>query len=316
MRGSSKEEPDISSSGSRKVRGSRKEAGSSQGADTTSPNTSAEGRNLSNTSTEGRTPSNSSFTESGPSELSSALSLQKLSQGPSPSLSSFGSHGPKSTNGKKKSWVSNALNPTYRSRCEDLRKNFPGLPQDEMLVVDYSCALQRDILVHGRLYVTTNFLCFYANIFRWETAVTIRWREVTELKKDKTALVIPNAVQVCTGSDKFFFTSFATRDKSYLMLFRLWQNALLDSPASQTEIWSWVQAIYGEQTNRYNSDDPDFSADNGSNYSYDGTDVQVHSGNTAAARPRLCSNIQEDEEENKMAVNTGSFLPDKVADLI
>ena len=62
--------------------------------------------------------------------------------------------------------------------------------------------------------MTTNFLCFYANIFRWETAVTIRWREVrheselasnyfsmcplqvTEMKKEKTALVIPNAVQV------------------------------------------------------------------------------------------------------------------------
>ena len=32
---------------------------------------------------------------------------------------------------------------------------------------------------------------------------------------------------------------------------RLWQNSLLDSPASQSEIWSWVQAVYGVQTNRW-----------------------------------------------------------------
>ena len=39
------------------------------------------------------------------------------------------------------------------------------------LFIDYSCALQRDILIHGRLYVTQNWLCFYANIFSWETLV-------------------------------------------------------------------------------------------------------------------------------------------------
>ena len=27
---------------------------------------------------------------------------------------------------KRKSWINNALNPTYTSKCEDLRKNFPG----------------------------------------------------------------------------------------------------------------------------------------------------------------------------------------------
>ena len=74
--------------------------------------------------------------------------------------------------------------------------------------------------------------------------------QVTAMTKEKTALVIPNAVQICTGSEKLFFTSFAARDKTHMMLFRLWQNALLDSPASQTEIWSWVQSVYGEQTNR------------------------------------------------------------------
>ena len=37
---------------------------------------------------------------------------------------------------------------------------------------DYSCALQKEILVHGRMFVTQNWICFYANIFRWETIVS------------------------------------------------------------------------------------------------------------------------------------------------
>lgn len=39
-------------------------------------------------------------------------------------------------------------------------------------ILDYSCAVAKEILIHGRLYVSQNFLCFYANIFRWETLVS------------------------------------------------------------------------------------------------------------------------------------------------
>lgn len=40
-----------------------------------------------------------------------------------------------------------------------------------LCVSDYSCALQRDILLQGRLYLSENWICFYSNIFRWETLV-------------------------------------------------------------------------------------------------------------------------------------------------
>lgn len=100
--------------------------------------------------------------------------------------------------------------------------------------------MQKEILVHGRLYVSQNYLCFYANIFGWETNVTIRWKDVSAITKEKTALVIPNAILIKTRSDKFFLTSFVARDKTYLMLFRVWQNALMDQPLTQQEMWQWV----------------------------------------------------------------------------
>jgi len=58
--------------------------------------------------------------------------------------------------------------------------------------------------------------------------VTVPWCQVTGLTKEKTALVIPNAIQVTTDNERLFFTSFGARDKTFLMLFRIWQNALLD----------------------------------------------------------------------------------------
>ncbi|KFM75932.1 GRAM domain-containing protein 1B, partial [Stegodyphus mimosarum] len=159
---------------------------------------------------------------------------------------------------KKSSWY-NMLNPTYKSRSDDFKRLFKDLPDSERLIVDYSCALQKDILVHGRLYVSQNYICFYANIFRWETFVTIRCRDITSMTKEKTARVIPNAIHIATDTEKHFFTSFGARDKTFLMLFRIWQNALLEQPMTSQELWQWVHISYGEELG-LTSDDDDYVA--------------------------------------------------------
>ncbi|KAK7082786.1 Protein Aster-B [Halocaridina rubra] len=157
-----------------------------------------------------------------------------------------------------KSWYK-MLNPTYKSRSEDLKRLFKDLPSDERLIVDYSCALQKDILVHGRLYVTPNYFSFYSKIFGWETFVSIKCKDIIAMTKEKTALVIPNAIEIKTEGEKHFFTSFASRDKTYLMLFRIWQNALMDQQMSATELWQWVHSSYGDELG-LTSDDDDYVA--------------------------------------------------------
>lgn len=44
----------------------------------------------------------------------------------------------------------------------------------DLLLVDYGCALQKEILVQGRLYISENHVCFNANIFGWVTNVSSR----------------------------------------------------------------------------------------------------------------------------------------------
>ncbi|XP_028041624.1 protein Aster-B-like [Bombyx mandarina] len=161
--------------------------------------------------------------------------------------------GPDATRTKKKSWY-NSLYPTYKNKLDDFKRLFKDLPDDERLIVDYSCALQKDILAQGRLYASQNYLCFYAYILGWETSLTLRWKDVTAITKEKTALVIPNAILVCTDKDKHFLTSISSRDKAYLMLFRIWQNALMDQPLTSHKIWQWVHSCYGEELG-FNSDE-------------------------------------------------------------
>ncbi|XP_034126119.1 uncharacterized protein LOC117582478 isoform X6 [Drosophila guanche] len=157
---------------------------------------------------------------------------------------------------KKKSWY-NVIYPNYKSRAEDFKKLFKDVPNDERLIVDYSCALQRDILVQGRLYVSQNYVCFHANIFSWETYLSIKWKDVTAITKEKTALVIPNAISIASGKDKYFFATFTSRDKSFLMLFRVWQNTLMNKPFSPQEIWKYVHNCYGEELG-LTTDDEDY----------------------------------------------------------
>ncbi|XP_024114050.1 protein Aster-A [Oryzias melastigma] len=160
-----------------------------------------------------------------------------------------------SRNAKKmQSWY-NVLSPTYKQRNEDFRKIFKKLPDTERLIVDYSCALQKDILLQGRLYLSENWLCFYSNIFRWETTITIQLKDVTSITKEKTAKLIPNAIQISTDSEKHFFTSFGARDRSFMMIFRLWQNALLDKALSPKELWHIVHQCYGTELGLTSEDD-------------------------------------------------------------
>ncbi|XP_018556411.1 protein Aster-B isoform X2 [Lates calcarifer] len=160
------------------------------------------------------------------------------------------------TSKKSQSWY-NVLSPTYKQRNEDFRKLFKQLPDTERLIVDYSCALQRDILLQGRLYLSENWICFYSNIFRWETLLMVRLKDICTMTKEKTARLIPNAIQLCTDNEKHFFTSFGARDRTYMMMFRLWQNALLEKPLCPKELWHFVHQCYGNELG-LTSDDEDY----------------------------------------------------------
>ncbi|KAJ8613378.1 hypothetical protein CTAYLR_002305 [Chrysophaeum taylorii] len=83
---------------------------------------------------------------------------------------------------------------------------------------DFSCAIERKILLHGRLYVTDRFICFYSNLFGFEKKIKIPYSYITCITKEYTAVFIPNAIAIITARKEYIFRSFWDRDECYEVL--------------------------------------------------------------------------------------------------
>ncbi|TFY73071.1 hypothetical protein EWM64_g10941, partial [Hericium alpestre] len=110
-------------------------------------------------------------------------------------------------------------------RNADFHDLFPAVPEGDYLIEDYGCALQREILIQGRIYISENHICFHANIFGWITDLIIPIYEIISLEKKMTAFVIPNALQITTRAAKYTFASFLARDTVYDVIYNIWRLA-------------------------------------------------------------------------------------------
>ncbi|KAM9568781.1 GRAM domain-containing protein 2A isoform 5-T5 [Salvelinus alpinus] len=101
-------------------------------------------------------------------------------------------------------------------------KLFQTVPKEEILMKVYSCALLRDILLQGRLYISRNWLCFYANLFGKDIKVAIPVVSVRLVKKHRTAGLVPNGLAITVDtSQKYVFVSLLSRDSVYDVLRRI-----------------------------------------------------------------------------------------------
>ena len=128
---------------------------------------------------------------------------------------------------------------------KEMHRLFKDLPENEKVIDDYSCALAKEILIQGRLYLTQNWLCFYSNIFTIENKLTIPFAQVTAVTKERTALVIPNAITISTNTAKYGFSSFVSRDIVHAILMLIWQNSSLERPSSPIHLYSAARKAWG-----------------------------------------------------------------------
>ncbi|OXB81960.1 UNVERIFIED_CONTAM: hypothetical protein H355_004043 [Colinus virginianus] len=112
-------------------------------------------------------------------------------------------------------------------------KLFKDIPMEESVLKVCSCALQRDILIQGRLYISPNWLCFYANLFGKDIKVVIPVVSVQLIKKHKTARLLPNGLAITTtASRKYIFVSLISRDSVYDVLRRVCTHLQVSSKKS------------------------------------------------------------------------------------
>ncbi|XP_052414847.1 GRAM domain-containing protein 2B-like [Carassius gibelio] len=120
--------------------------------------------------------------------------------------------------------------------CQSLRTNiqyhkvFKDISEDEQLRQSYTCALQKDILYQGRLFVSDNWICFHSKVFGKDTKIAIPVASVTVIKKTKTAILVPNALVISTALERHVFVSFLSRDTTYKVLMSVCPHLVEKSP--------------------------------------------------------------------------------------
>ncbi|KAJ8392711.1 hypothetical protein AAFF_G00071950 [Aldrovandia affinis] len=101
---------------------------------------------------------------------------------------------------------------------DQYHKIFKEVSKEELLKQSYTCALQKDILYQGKLYISDNWICFHSKVFGRGTKIAIPVLSVTLIKKTKTAILVPNALVIATANERHVLVSFLSRDTTYKFL--------------------------------------------------------------------------------------------------
>nr|XP_005313867.1 GRAM domain-containing protein 2B-like isoform X2 [Chrysemys picta bellii] len=112
-----------------------------------------------------------------------------------------------------------ATSSALAKRLASYHKAFKEMPEEESLLDSVSCAWQREVPYHGRLYISQNYICFHCSMLLRDVKVVIPVSSVAILKKANTALLVPNALSIRTAEgEKFLFVSMRTREATYQLL--------------------------------------------------------------------------------------------------
>lgn len=118
--------------------------------------------------------------------------------------------------------------PASKKRNREFHHAFRKIPPTEVLVDDFSCALSKDILVQGKMYLSAHYICFNSNILGWVTNITIPLREVLQIEKKSTAVLFPNGMVIRTLHQRYVFATFLSRDVTFNVITKVWHEALLE----------------------------------------------------------------------------------------
>ncbi|KAI9207402.1 uncharacterized protein BJ171DRAFT_297084 [Polychytrium aggregatum] len=114
----------------------------------------------------------------------------------------------------------------WEKKNRELHRLFKSIDENDLYVDDFSCALQKDILIQGKLFITTSNLCFYANIIGFITTLVIPFADISSMEKKMAAFIVPNAILVKTRQTKYFFTTFISREKAFEIMVGVWKSQL------------------------------------------------------------------------------------------
>ncbi|KJH48014.1 GRAM domain protein [Dictyocaulus viviparus] len=169
--------------------------------------------------------------DSSPGSVSSNSSTEKKNETIVPSRALAKKKKYFSEKSSNKNIFKKLIHPSYQERAGQYRRLFGAKigPEPDEFLASFSCAYQREILCQGRMYISQRHICFYANIFGWETNLVLPVADVTAITKEKAALIFPNSLQIeMTDESRHFFASFVNREKTLTVLLKVLHKIEMD----------------------------------------------------------------------------------------
>eukprot|EP00004_Rigifila_ramosa_P011096 TRINITY_DN2339_c0_g2_i6.p1 TRINITY_DN2339_c0_g2~~TRINITY_DN2339_c0_g2_i6.p1 ORF type:complete len:365 (-),score=68.45 TRINITY_DN2339_c0_g2_i6:43-1137(-) len=84
----------------------------------------------------------------------------------------------------------------------------------------------KQVLVHGRMFIGEQFLCFYSNLFGMKTTEIVPYSTITAIEKSTHALINPGIEIVCQNDKRLYFYSFVSRESALATLQHVWKKEL------------------------------------------------------------------------------------------
>ncbi|QQK43124.1 GRAM [Penicillium digitatum] len=146
-----------------------------------------------------------------------------------------------------------------KKRNRDFHQLFRSVPEDDYLIEDYSCALQREIILAGRIYISEGHICFSSNILGWVTTLVISFDEVVAIEKESTAVVFPNAIAIQTLHARHTFRSLLSRESTYDLMVNIWK---INHPTIKSSVnGSRVTNGTGDKTEKVGEEESESESD-------------------------------------------------------
>uniref|UniRef100_UPI003AAF99F3 uncharacterized protein isoform X2 n=1 Tax=Centroberyx gerrardi TaxID=166262 RepID=UPI003AAF99F3 len=125
---------------------------------------------------------------------------------------------------------------SFLKHNKTFHKLFQDIPEGENLTHTFTCALQKEVLYHGKFFVSENYVCFHSSVLLKDTKVVIPASSVREVKKQNAALSMLS-IHTLDG-EKFSFVSLRNREVCYKLLHSVCLQAQGESANSSPRVSS------------------------------------------------------------------------------
>lgn len=113
------------------------------------------------------------------------------------------------------------------SRKPEIYQPGNNIEDGELILDEYNCAVQKKVLLQGRLFISNEALYFYSMFnnstifFGQETKIKINYSEIGDIKKAKNAKIFHNSILIkLKVGIELFLTSFLSRDECFRLILK------------------------------------------------------------------------------------------------